>query len=118
MIRSSRVFLHSDSIDCNAVAREITLEMKEKKLGALSRALGNHRQQAPKPVQAPQSPKTKMKMDLIKAKERENFDKYIKVRELRVSKMSHQRGKSMLAGILCSETRHLLRGGDEDLPKK
>ena len=89
MIRSSRVFLHSDSIDINAVAREITLEMKEKKLGALSRALGNHRQQAPKPpVQAPQSPKTKAKMDLIKAKERENFDKYLKDRELRVSKMS------------------------------
>jgi hypothetical protein len=44
MIRSSRVSLHSDSIDINAVAREITLEMKEKNLGALSRALGNHRQ--------------------------------------------------------------------------
>ena len=32
--------------------------------------------------------------------------------------MAQQRGKSMLAGILCSETRHLLRGADEDLPKK
>ena len=88
MIRSSRVSLHSDSIDINAVAREITLEMKEKNIGALSRALGNHRQKAPKPPQAPQSPKTKTKMDLIMAKERENLDKYFKERELRVSKMA------------------------------
>lgn len=70
------------------MAREITLEMKEKNLGALSRALGNHRQKAPKPAQAPQSPKTKTKMDLIMAKERENLDKYFKERELRVSKMA------------------------------
>jgi hypothetical protein len=32
--------------------------------------------------------------------------------------MAQSRGKSMLAGIQCSETRHLLRGGEEEFPKK
>jgi len=44
------VSLHSDFIDINAKAKEITNEIKEKKLGAFSRAIGNSRQTAPKPA--------------------------------------------------------------------
>jgi len=41
--------MHSDFIDINAKAKEINLEVKEKKLGALSRVIGNSfRKVAPK----------------------------------------------------------------------
>jgi len=99
MIRSSRVILHSDFIDVNAVAKEITKEVKEKKFGALSRAIGNSRQQAPKPQKTQLSPNAKSKESLLKAKEREAYERYFKERELRVEKMAQQRGKSMLAGL-------------------
>jgi hypothetical protein len=42
--------MHSDFIDINAKAKEQILEQKEKKLGALSRLIGNtFRKVAPKP---------------------------------------------------------------------
>jgi len=113
MIKSSRVFLHSDFIDINAKAKEITQELKDKKLNSLSRAFGINRQTAPKPPQ-----QTNPKLEQARAKEREAYEKYFKDRELRVEKMAQSRGKSMLAGIQCAETRHLLRGGEEEAPKK
>lgn len=55
---------------------------------------------------------------MIREKEREAYEKYFKEREIRSERMAQSRGKSMLAGIQSTETKFLLRGGDEEGPKK
>jgi hypothetical protein len=76
--------MHSDFIDVNAKAKEIIKEKKEQKQYAFSKAFGGNTKQtnAPKYVSSLPSD-VKPRESAQKAKEREAFEKYMKIRELR-----------------------------------